>query len=85
MGLVSVGLVPLLRWCTVLYPGMSAKRGGGRIPLYPCPCGCGEKFSTGNGAIMHAVNSEDSDHAGVSVHCEAYEALTARIRDGEVL
>jgi hypothetical protein len=47
--------------------------------LYPCPCGCGERFGTGNGAIMHAINREDADHQRVSSRLDAYEELVNRL------
>jgi hypothetical protein len=63
---------------------MSAKTGEGSdtVVLYPCPCGCGERFGTGIGAALHAINKEDGAHAGVSCHNDAYEAFTARFGAG---
>lgn len=40
-----------------------------------CPAGCGESFGTENGAVMHAVNKQDSEHSGIGSKVDAYDAL----------
>lgn len=47
----------------------------GSFQLYPCPAGCGEEFGTVNGAVMHALNSEDEQHVDTSGKQEAITQL----------
>jgi len=44
--------------------------------MYPCPVGCSKgPFSTDNGAVMHAINMEDREHAEITDKASAYELL----------
>lgn len=42
---------------------------------YPCPCNCGQQFSTENGAVMHAINMGDEEHDAVTSKTDGYDRL----------
>jgi hypothetical protein len=54
---------------------MSTDPAADPFQLYPCPAGCGREFPTVNGAVMHAVNSEDQQHAEIVTKAGATEKL----------
>jgi len=54
---------------------MSIDPAAGSFQMYPCPAGCGERFGTVNGALMHAVNMEDEQHADTSGKHDAITQL----------
>jgi hypothetical protein len=51
---------------------------------YRCPVRCGDgPFSTENGAVMHAVNKTDDEHAEVTDKRSAYDALNRETAEAD--
>jgi hypothetical protein len=54
---------------------MSAEQIG--ASTFRCPAGCGREFATANGAVMHAINSNEG-HESITDKQTAYAALEDR-------